>query len=391
VEVPVIRPDRARPVQVFPQGIKHAAEVRIPRTGAMPLRTVVVFGPAPGKAAEPVLAPAENAKASSVAPAPESRLAPPEKVAAEPKPATRKPAAPAKPGPAGLKSGQRVRPEPDRKAAPQTSDPGPSPSAELPDPVLAKAAEPAPKREAESVESAKAETAPLRGLDLGLTAVHLEARTGLWGRLPWPARAAIVLVVAATVSGLTYMVTSSGGSAATKQAARRETVQPGMPIPDASWVADWAPDPRSGRRISILKSALPLADYRVQFDAQIESKAIGWVYRAKDPKNYYVAKIEVIRPGLDPVVALFRFAVVDGQDQERIQVGAPMKVRVDTLYKIRFEAVGSRFTTWIGGEKTGEWTDDRFPSGPPGLFNERGESAAMHGNVNVIPLVIKSQ
>ena len=43
---------------------------------------------------------------------------------------------------------------------------------------------------------------------------------------------------------------------------------------------------------------------------QIETKAIGWVFRAADPKNYYVAKIEIVKPGLEPTVALVRFAVI---------------------------------------------------------------------------------
>ena len=60
---------------------------------------------------------------------------------------------------------------------------------------------------------------------------------------------------------------------------------------------------RREREISILRPSLNLTDYRIEFQAQIESKAIGWVFRAKDRKNFYVAKLEIVKPGLEPTVA----------------------------------------------------------------------------------------
>ena len=35
----------------------------------------------------------------------------------------------------------------------------------------------------------------------------------------------------------------------------------------------------------------------IQFVGQIETKALGWIFRAFDTKNYYAMKIEAIRPG----------------------------------------------------------------------------------------------
>jgi hypothetical protein len=65
-------------------------------------------------------------------------------------------------------------------------------------------------------------------------------------------------------------------------------------------------------------------------------------------------------------------------------------VRVDTNYKIRFDAIGNHFTTWVQGQKIDEWTDSRFGSGGVGFFSERDEKAAMQGAVNVVPLVPKN-
>ncbi len=132
-----------------------------------------------------------------------------------------------------------------------------------------------------------------------------------------------------------------------------------------------------------------MTDYRLSFEAQIENKALGWIYRAKDPKNYYVNKLEIVKPGLDPTVALVRFAVIDGEEQPRAQFPLSLPVHIDTLYKIRFDAVGNQFTTYVQDQKVDEWTDDRIKTGGIGLYNERGESKSVKGGVNVVPLMIK--
>ena len=66
-----------------------------------------------------------------------------------------------------------------------------------------------------------------------------------------------------------------------------------------------------------------------------------------------------------------------------------MKVRRDTMYKIRFDAVGDHFTTYVQDEKVDEWTDDRVKTGGVGLYSERGEVATLKGGMSVLPLVVK--
>ena len=67
-----------------------------------------------------------------------------------------------------------------------------------------------------------------------------------------------------------------------------------------------------------------------------------------------------------------------------------MKVWRDTLYKIRFDAVGNRFTTYIQDQKVDAWTDDRINTGGVGLYSERGEVAMLKGSgMDVLPLTVK--
>ena len=200
-------------------------------------------------------------------------------------------------------------------------------------------------------------------------------------------------MVVLAVSGLVYLATS-GGQATANTAAKNAApsvpqVQQMSPVTDMVWLADWAPDTdaKRGRRISILRGSMPLSDYRVEFQSQIETKALGWVYRAKDAKNYYVNRLEIVKAGLDPKIALVRFAVLDGEEQPRAQLPLNIAVRPDTLYKIRFEALKDRFQTWINDQKIDEWGDDHLKSGGIGMYSEKGESISMKGSVSVIPLV----
>jgi hypothetical protein len=205
------------------------------------------------------------------------------------------------------------------------------------------------------------------------------------------AKIGLAAAVVVVISGIGYAVTSGGHTAAPAKPAQKEMmVAPGLPIPDAGWIADWSPDSARGRRISMLRGSLPLSDYRIEFQAQIESKALGWVFRGQNPKNFYVTKLEVIKPGLEPTVALVHLAIINGREQDRVQVPLPLPVRVDTTYKVRFEAVGTRFTTWVQDQKIDEWNDSRIASGGAGIYSERGESSTLQGVFNVMQLVVKN-
>ena len=61
----------------------------------------------------------------------------------------------------------------------------------------------------------------------------------------------------------------------------------------------------------------------------------------------------------------------------------------NTLFKIRFDAVGDHFTTYVQDEKVDDWTDGHIKTGGVGLYSDRGEVATLKGGMSVVPLVIK--
>jgi hypothetical protein len=230
---------------------------------------------------------------------------------------------------------------------------------------------------------------PYQAPDLGLPSLNIEASQGFWSKLSPGGKIGVAAAAVVAIVGIAAITMKGGGGASASTAPH--VVEAGPPIVDAGWITDWGADPgvRRTRQISLLRASQPLTDYRLELQGQIESKAIGWVFRAMDPKNYYVTKLEIVKPGLEPGVALVRFAVFHGEEQPHSQFPLPMPLRRDTMYKIRFEAVGAHFTTWVQDQKVDDWTDSRITAGGVGLYSERGEQASLKGGVNVVPLTLR--
>jgi hypothetical protein len=152
------------------------------------------------------------------------------------------------------------------------------------------------------------------------------------------------------------------------------------------WIANFAPDAKRQRRVSVLRSSMNLSAYRVDFESSIQMEALGWVYRAQDPKNFYVSKIEFQKPGVNPVYALVHYAVINGVEQPKSETPLHVSVPMGGAYKIRFEAVENRFTTWVQGQRVEQWTDARLSAGGAGLYGEGAEQSLLHSDFVVTPL-----
>jgi hypothetical protein len=374
---------RGKLAQTFTSAITAASDVQIPTSAALPLRPTIVFGPRPAPARAPEAAPAP----------------------VQPKPVQPKPVqtAPVQPKPVPEKSVEvkterakpSVIPAPKsvpvkRPAAPATTVPmeprveprvDPRVEARVERPVVE------PRRD---LAAFKPETASASD---ALPSLRMEATESAWSKLSSGLKIGVAAAVVVALSGIAYLVTRGNGKATSAApvaaAPANSAVASGVPI-SGGWIDDWANASKSRRHISMLSGSVKLSDYRLEFQSQIQTKAIGWIFRGLNPRNYYVAKLEIVTPGLEPTVALVHFAVVDGQDEDRVVVPLPMKVRIDTDYKIRFDAIGTHFTTWVQDQKIAEWTDSRFGSGGVGLFSDRDEQAALQGTVNVVALVPKN-
>jgi hypothetical protein len=190
-----------------------------------------------------------------------------------------------------------------------------------------------------------------------------ESRSFL-ARVPFPAKIGIGIIL--VLVALFFVFGKSDNSSAGR----------GVSVGEQGWSTEWASDAagsRRGRQITLYRPSVGLSDYQMQFTGQIESKALGWVFRAVDTKNYYAMKIETVKPG---AMALTHFAVVDGRESSTSQRPLSIDARPGAAYRVKLDVTGPRFTIYIGGEPVDFWTDNRLKTGAVGFMNERDERGA---------------
>jgi hypothetical protein len=168
---------------------------------------------------------------------------------------------------------------------------------------------------------------------------------------------AMAAAVAVALLGGGYMMFSSGGSSANAAVERTSGAAPRLIGGGGGWTTTWgsnAPN-NKGKQISIYRPSMPMSDYRFEFRGQIEKKALGWLFRASNPKNYYVMKLEAIKEGAPPLVALIKYAVIDGKEQTRTQVMLPFDIKVGTIYHVRMDVRGDKFATYVQDKLVDHW------------------------------------
>lgn len=174
---------------------------------------------------------------------------------------------------------------------------------------------------------------------------------------------------------------------------KQESVRPKRPAPVAlmtgpaipAGAGQWTPLAEFPRRISVVRGSTKLTDFRMEFQIPYTAKPVGWIFRTRDSRNYYAMRWE---PGKSSTF-FERFAVIDGRDQPAEKIPVTIESKPGAITKIRTEAFGSTFTTWINDRKVDEWTDANLREGGVGLFNQSAESSATVTGLAVFPLVKK--
>jgi hypothetical protein len=148
--------------------------------------------------------------------------------------------------------------------------------------------------------------------------------------------------------------------------------------PPEGWVGGrdrtrpWSREARSIRvaQLMLHRPSLRLTDYRFEFSAEIHGRSLGWVFRASDLRNYYLARLIAARPGASEPLILERSVVVSGDEAHRVQV--PLRERFDVRRPVRIEVEvsGSDFKTSIDGRVVDFFHDDLLTSGGVGFTGE---------------------
>lgn len=144
-----------------------------------------------------------------------------------------------------------------------------------------------------------------------------------------------------------------------------------------TWAYDKEGFVRPGH-LALYKPSHDMSDYRMEFLTQIEHKSVGWVFRAEDEQNYYGMKLAVTEPGPRPLVALIRYAVVDGKRESHGEQPLQVMMHNNRPYRVSVDVKGNQFLTSIEGQVVDSWSDDRLKSGGVGLFSEGSEKARVY-------------
>ena len=127
--------------------------------------------------------------------------------------------------------------------------------------------------------------------------------------------------------------------------------------------------------LRLWKPTLSMSDYQLVFQAEIESKAMGWAFRATDSRHYYATKLAVPGPGGPPRPEIVRYVMEGGKKKDLVQLPLPLHIKANTPYKVRVLVKDDRFTTAINGQIVDTWRDTRYAKGGVGFFAEPGERA----------------
>ena len=144
---------------------------------------------------------------------------------------------------------------------------------------------------------------------------------------------------------------------------------------------DWSRDPAGFMRVgslALLRPSVGLADYRLEFLAQVGRRSFGWVFRASDLDNYYATKMAVTKAGPLPSVALERYQVIDGKEGPHVRTPLRLRGHDSLVYKVVLDVKGNDFTTLIDGQVVDFWSDDRLKAGGVGFFGHSEDRGSLY-------------
>jgi hypothetical protein len=147
------------------------------------------------------------------------------------------------------------------------------------------------------------------------------------------------------------------------------------------WSRSWERRPEGYAlvgQLALYRPTMGISDYEMEFVAQIERQSVGWVVRAADLQNYYAMKLAIVEPGPLPVTALTRYAIVAGQESQRVQVPIRIVLHDARPYRIHVKAAGGGFTTSIDSKVVDFWSDERLKTGGVGFFTEGNDRARLY-------------
>ena len=128
--------------------------------------------------------------------------------------------------------------------------------------------------------------------------------------------------------------------------------------------------------LALRLDTMDLSNYRLDFEARIRSRAVGWVVRAADTRNYYAFKL-VENGGKDPY--LVRYPVIGGsrRGSSPVRVDLPAMLAGADFNRVTVRVRGEQITTLVNGWGVDYWKDRTLATGGVGFLSDAGETAVV--------------
>lgn len=119
------------------------------------------------------------------------------------------------------------------------------------------------------------------------------------------------------------------------------------------------------KQLALYRAAEGAADYRLDFTWKSNPQGVSWVFRVKDAKNYFAARIKPSAGGF----LIERYAVINGIGKSRVlrTLALPGK---DPILRIATQVAGPAFQISVNGNPVSQWTDARLTSGGVGFLED---------------------
>jgi len=143
--------------------------------------------------------------------------------------------------------------------------------------------------------------------------------------------------------------------------------------------ANWVRELTRDGTVALYRASVDKTDYRLQFNWNVNSRGIAWLFRFQDASNYYGVRIKGAGSAPSRTLSIEHFAEINGAARSRTVKLATLASR-DTTVPIRMEASSSQFRIYVNSAPISQWTDTRLAAGGVGFI----DNGAVHKDVQSV-------
>jgi hypothetical protein len=134
---------------------------------------------------------------------------------------------------------------------------------------------------------------------------------------------------------------------------------------------DWIGKTKTPASLRLWTKSTAMENYRMEFQGELQKTSFSFVVRARDSKNYFAARVGIIKTGPLMNAGVLKVAVVNGREVERQLNPLPMRMERGQSYRISAMAQDNQINIYLNGSWIGRGnTDQRLSRGGVGFVDD---------------------